>query len=406
MQLKHIIFSTVFIFLSGLLYAGEEDPCFRIAAVGDIQVGNTDEINYANQTILVELMERKDIGFSVFLGDLVNDNPSLFPYMKEMMELLPFPSRAVFGNHDRDLGLQGIQDSIFRVFFGPSFYSFDYKQVHFIVLNNVYPQGKKGYEGRYTDEQIQWMNNDLKKVVGDRLIVICQHIPLIYTKNNEDLIRLLKGRKQVLVLSAHTHQVSRHFLSGENVLIHELVAGASCGNWWVGEKDWQGIPSALMQCGSPRNYFLIDFEEDHYRIHFKGVGLDPGRQMDVWVGGQDTLDNHIGLPENIHDNVVANIYGASDSTIVCMQIDQGSWITMNHTKMVAPAVSRILARNKEDIYPTAYSRKSALRTQVSPHIWTASLPGNLSPGIHSVRISARDTYGFEVTGERMFIFNH
>lgn len=47
------------------------------------------------------------------------------------------------------------------------------------------------------------------------------------------------------------------FLHGQDVCVHELVTGASCGFWWVGEKDWEGIPSALMQCGTPRNYFCF-----------------------------------------------------------------------------------------------------------------------------------------------------
>src|SRR3712207_8265829 len=43
-----------------------------------------------------------------------------------------------------------------------------------------------------------------------------------------------------------------------SVRVHELGTGASCGFWWVGEKDWQGVPAALQQGGAPRNYFVME----------------------------------------------------------------------------------------------------------------------------------------------------
>lgn len=71
------------------------------------------------------------------------------------------------------------------------------------------------------------------------------HIPLVHTTNSSALIEILEGRGNVLALTGHMHQVERNFLHGQDVCVHELVTGASCGFWWVGEKDWEGIPSAL-----------------------------------------------------------------------------------------------------------------------------------------------------------------
>ena len=89
------------------------------------------------------------------------------------------------------------------------------------------------------------------------------------------------------------HQVERNFLHGQDVCVHELVTGASCGFWWVGEKDWEGIPSALMQCGTPRNYFVFDFTEKDYSFRYKGIGMDASRQMNIWIAGIDSTDVYI-----------------------------------------------------------------------------------------------------------------
>ena len=76
---------------------------FSIAAVGDVQFGDTTEAGYAARTFFSELAERRDMAFSLFLGDLVNDDCSLFPLFKELADELPMPSWTLSGNHDRDM---------------------------------------------------------------------------------------------------------------------------------------------------------------------------------------------------------------------------------------------------------------------------------------------------------------
>lgn len=374
---------------------------FRVGAIGDLQVGDPDEISYASQTIIPELAGRRDLDFNIFLGDLVNDRTDLLQDVHGMLERLPCHTWTVLGNHDREVSATN-QDSVFNTLFGASHYAFNYGKVHFIVLNNIWSDGGRRYEGRLTDRQLRFTANDLALVPADRLVVICQHIPLVYTKNKEQLLSLLRNRKQVLVLSGHTHQVSRHF-PAENV--SELVAGASCGNWWTGEKDWQGIPTALMQCGSPRNYFVIDFEGSKFKFSFKGIGLDESRQMDIWINGQDTTDHQIDGLDGLDEHaVIANIYGCSDSTLVRMQVDSGDWITMKQAPLVAPNVNRLLTMNKLKAYPTQFSKKAALRRSPSPHIWIGNLPDDLEKGIHQLKIEADDQYGFHVSGNRFITF--
>lgn len=378
---------------------------FRLGAIGDVQVGNREEIAYANQTIMAELLGRQDLDLCIFLGDLVNNDMTLLPVLRDAMETLDMEVWTLPGNHDRDVaGQPHKQDSSYNTYFGASTYAFNVGEVHFIILNNVYPQGKKGYEGRLQERQLRFIENDLRWVSPEKLVVICQHIPLAHLRNRDRLLSLLKGRK-VLALSGHTHQVGRVMLqdSVRQSFVHELVAGAVCGNWWVGEKDWQGIPTALMQCGTPRGYFVLDFEGSDYCFRYKGVGLDENRQMDIWIHGSDTLDRRVEAFRELPGNtVIANIYGGSDSTKVWMQVDQGIWQPMQRVKLVAPYVSRLNTWNKEKIYPTRISRRGALRQQASPHLWQGYLSGSLLPGIHTLRIRGEDRFGLKVEGQSTF----
>ena len=349
---------------------------FRIGAVGDIQVGDAPEIAYAARSIFSELAQRDDIRFHLLLGDLVNDRMELLPVVRQLAAALPADSWALPGNHDRD-GVAPRMDGTFNRLFGASDYAFHYGPVFFLVFNNVYPTGAKSYEGRLDERQLTFMARALERVPKDRQVVICQHIPLGMTRNREEILALLQPFKNVLVLSAHTHQVSRHFY--QNGTVQELVAGAPSGNWWTGEKDASGVPHALMQCGSPRNYFTIDFDRTGYRLQFKAIGLDAAHQADILVAG------------NV---IAANVFGGSDSTEVWMQVNGGDWIPMKKAAVVAPAVEAVIAKNREGLFPTPGNRANPLRRRLSPHVWTASLPSVSDPGGYLVRVRAADRFGF------------
>jgi hypothetical protein len=377
----------------------EQPPHFKIGAIGDIQIDNLQEVHYANQTIMAELASRNDLNFNMILGDLVNDNIQMQPYIKGMLNRLPTPSWTIYGNHDRNLN-GNVQDSVFNSYYAASHYAFNYSDVHFIVLNNIYPKGKRAYEGRVSDKQLRFIVNDLALVPVNRLIVVCQHIPMAFTKNKEEVLSLLQDRK-VLILSGHTHQIGRHFFSKN---VSELVTGTTCGSWWTGERDVMGIPNALMQDGSPRNYFVIDFEKNNFHLSFKGVGLDKRQQMTIWISKQDTIDQHIRKLKEIPSGVVlANIYGACDSTMVFMKINSGKWTKMEQVLQTTPYVNRMVFMNSERVYPTKYSKRIPMRNSPSPHLWKGKVDESLSDKINTIQIKAADNYGFEATSDMLFI---
>ena len=389
---------------------------FRLNAIGDVQVSNHQELDYATRTLWPELLSSAAVPdasaksslstINLFLGDLVNNNLSLYGDIRRLMEQLPQQSWTVLGNHDRDVDtVSWRQTRSYNETFGADMYAFNEGRCHFIVLNNVYPDGARGYKGRFSERQLRFVRQDLQLVPQDRLVVLCMHVPLAHSGNAAELISLVEGRGDVLVLSGHMHSVARFFHEGRGVRLHELSAGATCGFWWVGEKDIDGVPSALQQEGTPRNYFVLDFDDTRYQIRCKGVGLDADRQMTIHVTGIDTLDLHLrdlkDLPAGL---MMMTVWGGCDSTEVRCRVDGGEWQVCQKQALIDPNVARARELNLQRIYPTKYNRLNPLRHRPSGQLWTLQLPADACRGAHVVEVEATDRFGFRATGRRSFCF--
>lgn len=373
---------------------------FRIAAVGDVQVKDSTELSYAARTIFSELSNRSDIDLAIYLGDLVNDNMELLAATAELLDRMPHQSWTVLGNHDLDKGSQRLPVSYKRIF-GPADYAFNYGHTLFIVLDNVSGYGSSGYTGRLSERQKRFTANCLAITPENYNIVLCVHTPVYKNKYRDETIALFGDRKNVLIISGHTHRTTRHVLADN---ICELGAGASCGSWWTGEIGPDAMPLALQQCGAPRNYYIVDFYKDGYSLRFKGVGMDVNTAMDVWIKGEEHNDAFIPelseLPEGC---VVANIYGGAEVTDVRIRFDGGAWQEMEYSPMQAPAVSRLRFWNKTAGHPTGYNRRTPFNSSASPHIWSCLLPEGMPSGAHEIEIHAADGYGFEASCKREFI---
>jgi len=95
---------------------------------------------------------------------------------------------------------------------GRGWYSMDHKGVHFVGLVNVMQLEGMGQLG---DEQLAWLEDDLRAVSASTPIVVFAHIPLwaIYpewgwgTKDSEQAFSYLKRFGSITVLNGHIHQV-------------------------------------------------------------------------------------------------------------------------------------------------------------------------------------------------------
>lgn len=95
---------------------------------------------------------------------------------------------------------------------GSGWYSFNHKDVHFVGLNNSAVLDGMGNLG---EEQLRWLEGDLKGQPSSRPLVVFAHIPLwsVYpawgwgTRDSEQAMGFLKRFGSVTVLNGHIHQV-------------------------------------------------------------------------------------------------------------------------------------------------------------------------------------------------------
>ena len=167
----------------------------------------------------------------------------------------------------------------------------------------------------------------------------------------------------------------------------------------------EGIPAALQQEGTPRNYFVVEFNNNNYQFRCKAIGQDPQKQMTIHVTGIDTLDTHLRDLKDIPPaTLMLTIYGGCDSTEVRCRLDNGEWMVCKKANLVDPNVARTREQNLQKIFPTPYNRTNPLRKRESHQLWTLELPDDYRKGAHVVEVEAHDSYGFSATGIRSFCF--
>jgi Icc protein len=114
---------------------------------------------------------------------------------------------------------------------GAGWYSFDKKGVHFIGLVNVMNL-KAGGLGTLGQEQLEWMEHDVKHLKHSTPIVVFAHIPLwsVYpdwgwgTQDSAQALAYLKKFASVTVLNGHIHQTMQK-VEG-NVTFHTAASTA------------------------------------------------------------------------------------------------------------------------------------------------------------------------------------
>jgi hypothetical protein len=158
--------------------------------------------------------------------------------------------RFVMGECDYYLDLGEYWSSLF----GPAWYSFDHKGVHFVVLNSIltdeqWTHGPWGsdelrmHEMALLDsahaspfmvgeEQRAWLAADLKGIPRSVPVVVFSHSPLqkiyrgwnFWTEDAEQIQELLKPFDKVDVIYGHVHQIQYNQIG--NISVHSVVATA------------------------------------------------------------------------------------------------------------------------------------------------------------------------------------
>jgi 3',5'-cyclic AMP phosphodiesterase CpdA len=394
------------------LLPGRRQEQFRAVFFGDIQPKTEEEVGFFQQ-LMVQHLLHQPMDFFVPLGDIAWDGLALYPEIRDALSGIGKPYYTVCGNHDINLRATdpAFSRETFQRYFVPTYYAFDYGEVHFVVLDDI---GYTGWnaeddtsgitQGYLSHRQLDWLRNDLETVPEEKLVVLLMHIP-IYTdilpadtyrniQNRDDLFDILDHRKQVLALAAHTHFVEHVDLreggwSGDGAFQH-LVCGAACGAWWKGPRDWTGLPVRLGMDGTPNGFWVFDFDGAAYTYRFQPAGQPEQEQ----VGVRAPISGPLAVCTDGQE-VIANIYAASYEAAVTCQIDEGVPVPMKRTVEKDPLILHMLEQYPED-YP------HWMKARDCAHLWKAPLPDHLKPGVHTLTFTAMEPDGRTTTGKHTF----
>ncbi len=222
--------------------------------------------------------------FVVFGGDLAQlGKKEELDHGAEMLAKLKYKVYCVMGEHDYYLDLGKYWSELY----GPHYYSWDHKGVHFITLNSILTYDKWTYERWPTAEQRMlemagldnpngspfmvgkkqrdWLQKDLKKLKNDTPIVVFSHSPIqkiykgwnFWTEDAEEVQALLKPFDDVTVVYGHVHQIQYNQIG--NISFQAVMATA----WpWPYPQSYAQAESHLPKLTVPMNRADPFFERD------------------------------------------------------------------------------------------------------------------------------------------------
>lgn len=378
------------------LYRQQEPNKFRVLIFGDTQPRDQKEVDYIAHDVVEELIGKTDAKFGVTMGDIVFDDLDVMEPLNKVIALIGIPWYNVLGNHDINFDAEhdDHSDETFERVYGPSYYSFDYGPVHFMVLDDVAwvgaTEGRRGfYKGGFGPKQMEFIKNDLALIPKDQMVVLMMHIPLVEVEDRKELYRLIENRPFALSISAHTHYQEHRFIKREDGWEgpephHHFIAVTVCGSWWTGAPDERGIPHTTMRDGAPNGYSIITFDGKKYSIEFKAAARPADYQMNIYA------PEEINAADARQTEVLVNVFAGSERSVVEMRLgEQGEWIRMEPVRIEDPAYMQAKRLEMEFKLP-GRPLPGAMK---SPHIWRATLPANPPTGTQLIYVRTKDMFG-------------
>lgn len=439
----------------------EEPNAFTVLAFGDPQPYTIEQVDFFRREVIDPLLAPEGnthrAAFGISLGDLVGDDLELFHPLNEAQALLGVPWYNVYGNHDMNF-MSGntpatsdnpdrYADETFERVYGPTDYAFQYADVHFIVLDNVYWQGFDGYNdkpniawphgrkprtgnyrGALLEEQIAFVKNYLEGVPTDELVVLAFHIPIEDHKGSKHripeqraLFEAISSHPHTLSLSGHTHLHEHWFFGAEHgyspgsrgglnqhtahdptrfpePVHHHINAVTASGSWYNGIQDESGLPHATMWDGAPNGYVLLHFDGNRYTSEFRAARRPADDQMSIFIGSPE--HEGVAAVRGEQTPVVVNVYNGAEGDRVQMRVvpnpaagaSATSWQTLSFTPGFDPRYEQTHAR-ETDLPERLESSWGLPEPRESYSLWSGVVPLGLPTGTHVVEIRHTDLFG-------------
>ena len=325
---------------------------YRMIVIGDPQVTNafnpyyedasdnpikkSDVARFTDETMAdirhtIAAMPKGTPVYGISMGDDVQYyggyNENLERQIREVLGSSQMRIFSVIGNHDQDAN--ALYKRKWEENWGPTDYSFDRGDVHYVCFNNVqFYRGMRYYSpGELTNAQMEWLRQDLSYVDKAKKVVLCYHIPLTFGNNPSAKANALtdateqghyssarlKSLMELLetfaggyeLFCGHTHFAINHEIEFEGRRLMEHCHAAACGNIWQ---------SNINLCGTPNGYYVYSFDGTRIaNAYYKGTRWDAGRQMKLFRAGTSFNGERYEVDWNIVEGqsvLVANVFNA------------------------------------------------------------------------------------------------
>ncbi len=194
---------------------------FNFAVMGD----NKNSFKTFDQ--ILKDLDTQDYTFAIDVGDLVFDGEKVkYQIFYHMIEKVKTPFLVAIGNHDiREGGAKNYLE-----IFGKFYYSFDYGNSLFIILDDA-------NEERIDAVQMGWLEEQLQKKYQHKFVFL--HVPpfdprpkithsLSDKQNAKDFMNLMEKYKPDIVFASHIHAYFDEVRNGINYVI---TGGAGSELW-------------------------------------------------------------------------------------------------------------------------------------------------------------------------------
>ncbi|MBQ5844198.1 MAG: calcineurin-like phosphoesterase C-terminal domain-containing protein [Alistipes sp.] len=266
---------------------------------------------YRKEGIPVYTMCMGDSSFDLFWYDFLFDIKDFRTTISKIG--YPTPIFHTMGNHDNDGATEPDENTDFnatkkyREAFGPTYYSFNIGDVHYIMLDNLRYRnekrpnmkpgknmaGARNYDHIVTEEQMEWLRKDLAMIEDKTTpIVVGMHCPVYRMKSEHNSTELysyytdekggrslppalyfseaFKDFESVHYLTGHTHKlitthcaVNKEYPVLANTIDHNV--SAICGAWWFTAAH--GGPH-LAPDGAPAGFTVFPVEGKNIEWYF------------------------------------------------------------------------------------------------------------------------------------------
>ena len=220
---------------------------------------------------------------------------------------LSFPMFHCAGNHDHDRShsvpacssskedyYEYYKASVtpFEKAFNPVDYSFNYGNVHFVVMDNIRYYAGSTYDYGFTDDQIEWLRQDLSYVPTSMAVVVSLHASYYkrsWAVNKSKFAKLLKPYANKIILIGHSH-LNRwsEFDDTDGGKMTEWMLATPMGVFWRTDCNHTGEPSGY----GVMTFSGTEVIERYYKCSYYGREVQ-GRLYDTscfttWKNEKDT----------------------------------------------------------------------------------------------------------------------